>query len=67
MSNEKESKDTVEAYCMKCKNKVPMNVEKREVKKTSRGLKGLLSGFCSVCNGKVCKIVKASEIEGGLE
>lgn len=60
---ESNKKSQVEAYCMKCKTKSLMNVEKSEVKHTARGDKALLSGFCAVCSCKMCKIVKVSEVQ----
>ena len=52
----------MEAYCMKCKAKREYKGEPSYTEKqTSRGLKAIYRGNCSLCGTVMCKIVKPGQ------
>lgn len=52
--------------CFKCRKKTPMNVESAKINHTARGDKGMLYGYCSICNHKMsrfCSVKDAEEVQ----
>ena len=62
--HEKYGKLTTEGYCMKCKVRRDMRDEKRV--RTKNGRSGI-SGMCTVCGGKIFRLVgAAAETKGKI-
>lgn len=52
----------VEAFCMRCKQKRRVQQPVRKLRRTAKGLRAFVSGYCPVCGAKMSKIIPTDQV-----